>query len=133
MKTTFKGKKDQRSCGSCKFCPAGAPKCAWRIGLYNPQMSPLNTGIVLHATRFGGHNGFVAQPLRGNLTEEAAWLAQTAQYNPVVLLNKPLRSGGVVLAVLAANDQIGQEVSDVVGFGAGPTPIVEAVDGALEE
>lgn len=128
MKTTLKGKKDKRSCAGCDWCPKGAPRCAWRIGLYLPEMSPIKTEVVLHPTRIAGINCFVAQPYKDDiLAPAAAWLAKTAEYSPVVMLTAPVLKGGVVQAVLAPTAEIGEAVCKALDFGQPQEPLVAEV------
>lgn len=127
MKTTFSGKKDPRACGACKWCPAGVPHCAWRMGLYTKEMSPINTGIVLHPARIAGHNCFVAQPLRGAIDENAAFLVKTAEFNTVVLTSAPVHRGGVVCAIMAPSAEVGQQVADELHFAQPAEPLVEEI------
>ena len=131
MKTTFKGKKDVRACGTCNWCPQGAPRCAWRLGLYLKEMSPQSMGVVLHHTKIGGHNSFVAQPydaLVGIPAGVAPLLSKIAEHNTVVVTTSPVHLGGCIEAVLAPTIEIGEAVCDALDFGKPKEPVVEGVE-----
>ncbi len=128
MRSTLKGKKDVRTCKDCNWCPAGAPQCAWRLGLYSPELSPPVVGMVLHPTRIAGKNCFVVQPFREDIPAAAApVLAKMAEYNPVVLTTAPVWKGGIVQAILAPTDEIAQTVATALDFGPKDQVVAEVV------
>ena len=117
-----------RECGACGWCRSGDQKCAWRTGLFDVDLFPLKSKIVLHNLRIAGHNSFLVQPLRGRIPYTAKpFLAEVATYYPVVTTTAPVRKGGIVDHILAADAVAGQEVAKELGFGERPAPIEQEV------
>lgn len=134
MRSTLKGKRDVRTCADCGWCPTGAPQCAWRLGLYSPEMSPPAVGMVLHPTRIAGKNCFVVQPYGTDIPASAApVLAKMAEHNPVVLTTAPVWKGGIIQAVLAPSDEIAQTVAMALDFGPKDQVVAEVVAPIPEE
>lgn len=117
-----------RECGACGWCRPGEQQCAWRLGLFADEVYPLKSKIVLHNLRIAGHNSFLVQPLRGGIPRSAnSFLAEVAAFYPTITTTAPIRKGGIIKHILAADAVAGQAVAKELGFGERPAPIAEEV------
>lgn len=115
-----------RTCTDCKWCQTpDAPLCNWRIGMYAGDKHPRRSKVVLYALDpkwFEGAHVVVAQPfpqrhlalsVHDDPQEEVRvpaatlkWLSVMALRTPVVVLDKPLRDGGKIRAVLTQDSAL---------------------------